>query len=83
MDILRLKLGRSIGLILKHGCLLPRGIEVFKAAITEFFLPQFQTRLLPGIRPISVVPHSLDTSLPFVPSCVRSKPGETLRIEVV
>ena len=75
MDILRLKLGRSIGLILKHGCLRPRGIEFLKAAITEFFLPQFQTRLFPGIRPISVVQHREDASLPFVPSCVRSYLG--------
>ena len=75
MDILRLKLGRSIGLILKHGCLLSKGIEVLKASITEFFLPQFQTRLLPGIRPISVLQHREDASLPFVPSCVRSYLG--------
>jgi hypothetical protein len=75
MDILRLKLGRSIGLILKFRCLLPRGIEVFKAAITEFFLPQFQTRLLPGFRPISVIEHREDASLPFVPSYVRSYLG--------
>ncbi len=75
MDILRLKLGRSIGLILRYGCLLPRGIEVLRAAITEFFLPQFQTRLLPGVRPISVMEHREDASLPFVSSCVRSYLG--------
>lgn len=75
MDILGLKLGRSIGLILKHGCLLPRGIEVCKAAITEFFLPQFQSRLFPGIRPIMVMEHREDNTLPFLPSCVRSYLG--------
>jgi hypothetical protein len=75
MDILRLKLGRSIGLILRHDCLLPRGIDLFKAAVTEFFLPQFQTRLRPGSRPISVVQHREDASLPFVPSCVHSYLG--------
>ncbi len=75
MDILRLKLRRSIGLILEHSRLLPRGIEVFKAAITEFFLPQFQSRLFPGIRPISVMEHREDASLPFLPGCVRSYLG--------
>ena len=75
MDILQLKLGRSICLILKYRCLLPRGFEILKAAITEFFLPQFQTRLRPGIRPISVLEHREDASLPFVPSSVRSYLG--------
>jgi len=70
LEILQLKLGSSIGLILGHACLLSRGIELLKAAITEFFLPQFQTRLLPGIRPVSVVQHQEDSSLPFVPNRV-------------
>jgi hypothetical protein len=75
VDIERLGVGESIRLILRHGRLRKRGIEVFKAAVREFFIPQFQSRLLPGIRPIAVVSHALDDSLPFVPSLFRSYLG--------
>jgi hypothetical protein len=66
MDIPRLSLGASIGLILRHRRLLPKGLALLKAAITEFFIPQFESRLRPGIRPIAVVAHPLDRSIPFV-----------------
>ena len=71
MDIERLGVGASIGLILRHDRLRNRGIELFKAAVREFFVPQFQSRLLPGIRPVAVVAHPLDDSLPFVPGLFR------------
>jgi hypothetical protein len=75
VDIERLGVGESIRLILRHGRLRKRGIEVFKAAVLEFFVPQFQSRLLPGIRPVAVVSHPLDDCLPFVPSLFRSYLG--------
>lgn len=71
MDIERLSLGASVRLILRHGRLRQRGIQVFKAAVREFFLPQFQSRLLPGIRRVAVVFHPLDDALPFKPNLFR------------
>jgi hypothetical protein len=71
MDIERLSLAASIRLILRHGRLLKRGIEVFAAAVREFFLPQFLSRLLPGIRPVAVISHPADDALPFDPSLFR------------
>jgi hypothetical protein len=71
MDIERLSLGASVRLILRHGRLRRRGILVFKAAVREFFLPQFQSRLLPGFRPVAVLAHPLDDCLPFDPSLFR------------
>jgi hypothetical protein len=71
MDIERLSLGASIRLILRHFRLRQRGIQVFKAAVREFFLPQFWSRLLPGIRPVAVVSHPLDDCLPFDPRLFR------------
>jgi len=71
MDIERLSLGPSVRLILRHDRLLKRGIQVFKAAVREFFIPQFQSRLRPGMRPVAVVSHPLDDSLPFNPSLFR------------
>jgi hypothetical protein len=71
MDIERLDLGASIRLILHHRPLRRRGIEVFKAAVREFFIPQFQSRVLPGIRPVAVVSHPLDEALPFNPNLFR------------
>jgi hypothetical protein len=71
MDVESLSPGKSVRLILSHGSLLQRGIQVFAAAVREFFLPQFQSRLFPGIRPVVVVFHPADDSLPFVPSLFR------------
>jgi len=67
MDIERLSLGAGIRLILRHRRLRQRGIQVFKAALREFFLPQFLSLLFPGIRPVAVISHPLDDSLPFDP----------------
>jgi hypothetical protein len=71
MDIESISPLESVGLILRHGRLLHRGLQVLAAAVREFFLPQFQTRLLPGTRPVVVVSHPSDDSLPFVPSLFR------------
>ena len=67
MDLERLSLGASIRLILRHGRLRRSGIQLFKAALREFFLLQFRSRRQPGIRPVAVVFHPLDDSLPFNP----------------
>jgi len=67
MDIERLSLVASIRLILRHRRLRERGIKVFKAALREFFIPQFCSLLFPGIRPVAVISHPLDDSLPFHP----------------
>ena len=71
MDIERLSLCRSIGLIITRRPLLCRGAAVLKAAVTEFFVPQFVSRLIPGIRPIAELQHPLDSSIPFVPDQIR------------
>lgn len=71
MDIERLSVWRSIGLIVSRWSLLCRGVTVLKAAVTEFFIPQFVTRLVPGIRPIAELQHPLDSSIPFVPDQIR------------
>ncbi|UCF96358.1 MAG: hypothetical protein JSV89_14405 [Spirochaetaceae bacterium] len=70
-DITGQSLGRSICLILRKGRLLARGIDIFKASLREFFLPQFQSSLRLHNRPVAVLSHPLDGSLPFVPSLVR------------
>jgi hypothetical protein len=71
MDIKRPGLGASIGVILRHRRLRRGGLEVLKQAVREFFLPQFQSLLLPGTRPVAVVSHPLDDALPFAPSLFR------------
>ena len=71
MDIESLSPGESIRLILRHSRLRQRGIQVFRAAVREFFLPQFQSRLFPAVRPVAVVSHPADDSLPFVPGLFR------------
>ena len=71
MDTERVGLGSSVRLILRHGRLRRRGILIFKAALREFFLPQFQSRLLPGLRPVAIVTHPLDDRLPFDPNLFR------------
>jgi hypothetical protein len=67
MDIERVDLGASVRLILRHRRLRQRGIQVLKAAVREFFLPQFASLLRPGIRPVAIMSHPLDDSLPFNP----------------
>jgi hypothetical protein len=67
MDIESLRSGESIRLILSHGRLRRKGIRLLRAALREFFLPQFQSRLFPGTRPVAVMSHPADDSLPFVP----------------
>ena len=71
MDIESFSPGESVRLILRHGRLRHRGIQVFRAAVRQFFLPQFQSRLFPGIRPVAVVSHPADDCLPFVPGLFR------------
>lgn len=71
MDIESFSLGESVRLILRHGRLRQRGIQVFRSAVREFFLPQFQSRLFPGIRPVAVISHPADDCLPFVPRLFR------------
>ncbi len=66
-----LGLAKSVFLILGHGSLFPRGIELLKAALGQFFYPQFQTKLMPGIRPVAVLHHPYDSLLPFVPKLAR------------
>jgi hypothetical protein len=67
-DIERGGLGAALGLILRHARLRRRWIRVLQAAVREFFFPQFQTQLFPGIRPVAVISHPLDDSLPFDPT---------------
>ena len=71
MEIESLSLGESVRLILGHGRLRQRGIQVFRAALREFFLPQFQSRLFPHIRPVAVISHPVDDCLPFMPGLFR------------
>lgn len=53
--------------ILCHGRTLARAIDIARAVITEFFAPQFETRLFPGLRPVVRLGHALDRRLPFRP----------------
>jgi len=55
----------SILFIAGHSRLLARGAELARAAVTEFFLPQFETRLFPGLRPVVTLAHPLDERLPL------------------
>jgi hypothetical protein len=74
-QVTELRLIHSVLLVLGHAKLLPRGMEVAKAALSEFFLPQFETRLLPGTRPVVTVQHSLDEAIPFRPRLIRTYLG--------
>jgi hypothetical protein len=71
MDLERLGVGASVGLILSHRRLRRWGMRVLSAAVREFFLPQFQSRLRRGLRPVAVVSHPLDDTLPFLPRYFR------------
>lgn len=67
LNVNRLKPVESLLLIISHRRLFLPGLRVLAAAVTEFFYPQFETRLRPGIRPIVAISHPLDGLLPFVP----------------
>ena len=71
LDIERLGVGASIRLILSHRRLRKVGVQVFKAAVREFFIPQFESRLFLSNRPVAVMSHPLDDSLPFLPHLFR------------
>jgi hypothetical protein len=60
-------LTRAIARILCDGRTLPRAVDLARAVITEFFAPQFETRLFPGLRPVVRLGHPLDRRLPFRP----------------
>ena len=75
MQIASLSLARSVWMILSHRRLLQRGIEILRASLSEFFLPQFQSLLKPGIRPIAIMDHPLDSQLPFSGDRVRGYLG--------
>lgn len=55
--------------------LLRRAVELLGLAVREFFLPQYETRLFPGSRPVLVIAHPLDDRIPFVPAQVRTYLG--------
>jgi hypothetical protein len=61
----------SLILIARHRRLLPRGMELAWAGVTEFFLPQFETRLFPGLRPVVTLAHPVDERMPFRPQRLR------------
>jgi hypothetical protein len=67
MEIERIGLGTILELVLRHRRLRRRGLEVLKEAVWMFFLPQFESLLRPGVRPVAVVSHPLDERLPFDP----------------
>jgi hypothetical protein len=68
-------LPKSLLLIAGHSRLFIRGMELARAAITEFFLPQFETLLFPGLRPVMTLAHPLDERLPFRPQRLRQYLG--------
>jgi len=52
-----------------------RGLSLAWHALYHFFLPQFQTRLMPWLRPVAVLGHPLDRQIPFQPREVRAYLG--------
>jgi len=61
--------------VLGDAGLLTGGVELLGLAVREFFLPQFETRLFPGSRPVVTITHPLDGRIPFRPDQVRSYLG--------
>ncbi len=61
---------RAVLMFLRDARLLRRGLRLLCAAIREFFLPQFQTRLAHGSRPVVVLEHPLDAGIPHRPGQV-------------
>lgn len=66
---------KPVLMILSRPPLLERGLNLAWHALHHFFWPQFQTRLLPRIRPVAVLSHPLDRWVPFRPREVRTYLG--------
>lgn len=73
--IQEIRLFRAVLLILAHARLLKRGIELLRQAMVNFFSPQFETRLMPWIRPVVSMYHPLDDLIPFQPQVVETYLG--------
>jgi hypothetical protein len=63
---------KPVLMILGRPRLLKRGLSLAWHALYHFFLPQFQTRLMPWVRPVAVLGHPLDRFIPFRPGEVRT-----------
>ena len=61
--------------VLADARLLTLGVELARLAVSEFFLPQFETRLFPGTRPVVTIGDPLDDRIPFRPERIRSYLG--------
>jgi predicted hotdog family 3-hydroxylacyl-ACP dehydratase len=66
---------KPVLMILVRPGLLKRGLSLAWHALYHFFLPQFQTRLRPWLRPVAVPGHPLDRLIPFRPQEVRTYLG--------
>ncbi len=66
---------KPVLMVLGRPRLAKRGLSLAWHALYHFFLPQFQTRLLPRLRPVAVLGHPLDRQIPFQPREVRTYLG--------
>jgi hypothetical protein len=66
---------KPVMMVLGRPRLLKRGLNLAWHALYHFFLPQFQSRLMPWVRPVAVVGHPLDRLIPFRPREVRTYLG--------
>jgi hypothetical protein len=66
---------KPVLMIMGQPRLLMRGLSLAWHALYHFFLPQFQTRLMPWLRPVAVLGHPLDRQIPFRPREVHTYLG--------
>jgi len=66
---------KPVLMVLGRPRLAKRGLSLAWHALYHFFLPQFQTRLMPWLRPVAVLGHPLDRQIPFRPREVRTYLG--------
>ena len=66
---------KPVLMVLGQPRLAKRGLSLVWHALYHFFLPQFQTRLMPWVRPVVVLGHPLDSRIPFRPQEVHTYLG--------
>jgi hypothetical protein len=66
---------KPVLMVLGRPRLTKRGLNLAWHALYHFFLPQFQTRLMPWLRPVAVLAHPLDRQIPFRAREVRTYLG--------
>ncbi len=72
LDIEHINVLKMFWITLTHKITLPAALRLFVSAMTEFFIPQFTTKLKLSKRRVVSVDHPLDDTIPFIPEYVHT-----------